>query len=41
MFNLPVYVGLDYHTHTIRVCVMDSKRKILAHQSVANDPQPA
>ena len=37
MFNLPVFVGLDYHTKTIQVCVMDQKGKILANQSVAND----
>jgi transposase len=39
MFNLPVFVGIDYHTKTIQVCVMDSQRKILANQSVANDPE--
>lgn len=39
MFNLPVFVGIDYHTHTIQVCVMDAQRKILANQSVANDPE--
>ena len=39
MFNLPVFVGIDYHTHTIQVCVMDTQRKILANQSVANDPE--
>jgi transposase len=38
MFNLPVFVGIDYHTHTIQVCVMDSQRKIFANQSVPNDP---
>ena len=38
MYNLPVFVGIDYHTHTIQVCVMDSQRKILVNQSVANDP---
>ena len=27
MFNLPVFVGIDYHTHMIQVCVMDSQRK--------------
>jgi transposase len=37
MINLPVFVGLDYHTQTIQVCVMDSQRKILANQSVTND----
>jgi len=38
MFNLPVFIGLDYHTKTIQVCVMDQKGKILANQSVGNDP---
>jgi len=38
MLNLPVYVGLDYHTHTIQVFVMDQQRKILTNQSVGNDP---
>ena len=30
MFTLSVFVGLDYHTKTIQVCVMDQKGKILA-----------
>ena len=37
MFNLPLFVGIDYHTHLIQVCVMDPQRKILVNQSVAND----
>jgi len=36
MFNLPLYVGLDYHTNTIQVCVMNQQRQILANQSVEN-----
>jgi len=39
MFNLPIFVGIDYHTHTIQVCVMDSQRKILVNQSVGNDSE--
>ena len=39
MFNLPVFVGIDYHTNTLQVCVMDSQRKILANQSVANSAE--
>jgi len=39
MFNLPLYVGIDYHTTTIQVCVMDQQRKILVNQSVPNDPE--
>ena len=38
MFSLPVFVGLDYHQKVIQVCVMDQTRKILANQSVENDP---
>ena len=26
MLNLPVYVGLDYHSKTIQVCVMDKDK---------------
>ena len=37
MFSLPVFVGLDYHTQTIHICVMNQQRKILVNQSVAND----
>ena len=39
MFNLPIYVGLDYHTNTIQVCVMDQQRRILANQSVENSAE--
>lgn len=35
---VPVYVGLDYHSETIRVCVMDGEGQTLANRSVANDP---
>ena len=39
MFNLPLFVGIDYHTHVLQVCVMDQQRKILVNQSVPNDPE--
>jgi transposase len=39
MFNLPLYVGIDYHQKTIQVCVMDQQRKILANQAVENNPE--
>ena len=39
MFNLPVFVGIDYHQKVVQVCVMDQQRKILANQSVGNDPE--
>ena len=35
---VPVYVGLDYHSDSIRVCVMDLEGVTLANRSVANDP---
>jgi transposase len=38
MFNLPVFVGIDYHLNSIQVCVMDRQQQILVNQSVANDP---
>jgi len=39
MFNLPIFVGIDYHQQTIQVCVMDQQRKILTNQTVGNDPE--
>ena len=39
MFNLPHYVGLDYHQKIVQVCVMDQKRNILLNQAVENDPE--
>ena len=39
MPNLPVFVGLDYHSKMIQVCVMDQKKKIPVNTSVANDPE--
>ena len=39
MLNLPLFVGIDYHTNTIQVCIMDQHRKILTNQTVANDPK--
>ena len=39
MFNLPIFVGLDYHQKMVQVCVMDQNRKILLNQAVENDPE--
>jgi transposase len=39
MFNLPVFVGIDYHQKVIQVCVIDQQKKILANQTVENDPE--
>jgi len=35
---VPVYVGLDYHSETIRVCVMDTDGQMLVNKNVENDP---
>lgn len=35
---VPVYVGLDYHTETIQVCVMDEEGCSIVNKNVANDP---
>ena len=39
MSILPVFVGLDYHSNVIQVCIMDQNRKILANVSVGNSPE--
>lgn len=36
MFTLPVYVGLDYHSDSIRVCVMTSDGEVLVDRNVRN-----
>ena len=38
MLNLPVFVGIDYHLHTLQVCILNQQGKMLVNQSVANDP---
>ncbi len=38
MAIVPVYVGLDDHSDTIRVCVMDVDGVVLVNRNVANDP---
>jgi len=35
---VPVYVGLDYHDETIRVCVLDEDGVVLGNRNLANDP---
>lgn len=37
MSSLPIYVGLDYHADTIRVCVMAEDGHELANRSVTNN----
>jgi transposase len=35
---VPVWVGLDYHDETVRVCVLDEDGAVLGNRDVANDP---
>lgn len=35
---VPVYVGLDYHSDLIRVCVMDADGETVVNRNVANEP---
>jgi transposase len=39
MFNLPIFVGLDYHQKIVQVCVMDQNRNILLNQAIENAPE--
>jgi len=39
MVTVPVFVGLDYHTVSVQVCVLDSGGEMLANRSVANDSE--
>lgn len=32
-----VFVGIDYHQHTLQVCVVDTSGRVLANKAVAND----
>lgn len=36
MDSLPVYVGLDYHSKSIQVCVMDMSGRVLANRRCGN-----
>jgi transposase len=37
MKSLPVFVGMDYHQDSVRVCVMDPAGNVLADRDCAND----
>lgn len=37
MSRLPIYVGLDYHDETIRVCVMDQEGQMIFNRDMQND----
>ena len=39
MNTVPVYVGLDYHDETIRVCVIDQSGDVLLNRDVVNNEQ--
>ena len=36
MEEATVYVGLDYHQHSVQVCVVDARGKVLRNRSVGN-----
>ena len=36
MENVPVFVGLDYHSKSVQVCVMDSERTVLVNRKCGN-----
>jgi transposase len=37
MATVPVYVGLDYHTTTVQLCILDSQGQVLANRPCPND----
>jgi transposase len=39
MSDAPVYVGLDYHSHSVQVCILDREGKVLANRPCKNDWQ--
>jgi len=36
MENVPVYVGLDYHSKSVQVCVMDASKAVLVNRRCGN-----
>jgi len=36
MENVPVFVGLDYHSRSVQVCVLDASGRVLANRSCGN-----
>ena len=41
MYIVTIFVGLDYHSDSIRVCVMTQEGETLLNRSVANSPGAA
>jgi transposase len=39
MSDAPVYVGLDYHSHSVQVCILDREGKVLANRPCKDDWQ--
>lgn len=39
MNSVPLFVGLDYHQHSVQVCVLDQEGKVLLNRSSDNDWQ--
>jgi transposase len=39
MSNLAVFVGLDYHQHSVQVCVMNSRGEVLVNRKCPNEWQ--
>src|SRR3954452_16730807 len=39
MTDAPVYVGLDYHTASVQVCILDREGKVLVNRPCKNDWQ--
>lgn len=39
MFNVPLFVGLDYHRDSIQVCVLNTEGQMLMNRPCPNDAQ--
>jgi transposase len=38
METVPVFVGLDYHSKSVQVCVVDGAGRVLLYRRCGNDP---
>lgn len=36
MENVPVFVGLDYHSKSVQVCVVDTEGRVLVNRKCGN-----
>jgi transposase len=39
MSKIPVFVGLDYHSEAVQVCVLDGEGRVLCNRSCTNDAE--